>query len=275
MAEWWESSIAADDPYSQVPSSLRGTVKQMFEGRMTPPAGNALRSPQVLNLIKHANDVAEKMGEKFDATTWTQLNNSVKDFSPGGKSAEQVRSARQTVHHIGSLVDAMDDLHNGQFPLVNYVGNTVNEKALGKKGMEAFHQNAHAVAEELSKVYKGGNLSDTEIRAWEAALGPSMSPEQQRSSLGKSLELLHGALSAIEKKRLEGMGPRRSAAAGPLFGDEEHQVLERVNRWRLGLPKDAPLANEAPVPVSSPEQALKLPKGKRILLPDGTIGVVP
>ena len=53
--------------------------------------------------------------------------------------------------------------------MANAVGNTVREQ-LGAGEQGAFRTNAHAVAEEMSKVFKGANLSDAEIRHWEQNL---------------------------------------------------------------------------------------------------------
>lgn len=228
-----------------VPAGLRATVTQMIDGRMAPPTGAALRSPQIVKLMAYANNV----DPTFDANTWANRNTSVKDFS-AGKSSEMVRSANQTIHHVGALVDSMDKLNNGQFPLKNAVGNTINT-AMGKGAVTEFMPNAHAVAEELSKVFKGSNLSDAEVRQWEASLSPNMSPEQQRAAVGKIMTLLHGSLSALEEKRLSGMGSVMAERAGPLLKDESQKTMTKISKWMGGNDIAAPAAAKDATPAAA------------------------
>src|SRR5207253_2686859 len=62
----------------------------------------------------------------FDATNWSGRVAGVKDFS-AGKSSEMVRSANQTLHHVGQLLMSMDDLKNGDYPILNWAGNKTAE----------------------------------------------------------------------------------------------------------------------------------------------------
>ena len=141
-----------------------------------------------------------------------------------------VRSANQTLHHTGGLLDSMDALNNGDYPLWNRVGNAANE-ATGGGAPTAFRLNAHAVAEEMSKVFKGANLSDAEIKAWEQNLHENMSPEQQRAAVGKLKDLLQGSFSALDEKRVTSMGQIAADKAGPIIKPEGQRVLERIDAW--------------------------------------------
>jgi len=208
-----------------LPPDLAGRVKAMVEGRQPPPSSLAQTRPYWQNLIS----AAQTYDPTFDATNWSGRVAGVKDFS-AGKSAEMVRSANQTLHHVGQLLTSMDDLKNGNYPLWNRIGNAASE-AKGSGAQGAFRTNAHAVAEELSKVFKGANLSDAEIHAWEQNLHENMSPEQQRMQIAKLRDLLAGSLHALEEKRLASIGPMAAEKAGPLIREEGQHVLKRIDDW--------------------------------------------
>lgn len=208
-----------------LPPQQAGIVKAMVEGRQPPPSSFALSKPYWQNMLQ----TAQAYDPTFDATNWSGRVASVRDFA-AGKSAEMVRSANQTLAHVDALLNSADDLHNGNYPSLNWVGNKYNE-ATGGGEPGAFRTNAHAVAEEMSKVFKGANMSDAEIHAWEENLSPNMSPAQQKAQIKKLSELLHGSLDALEEKRVAGMGQMAADKAGPLIKPEGQAVLKRIDAW--------------------------------------------
>jgi len=220
-----QAGVTGDALYGYLPPAYRNTVKAMIEGRQPLPSTTAMRSPATLALI----DAAHSIDPTFDATTWKARNDAGPDWTKG-KSSEMVRAANQTLAHVGSLMDAMDKLGNTRFPLYNGVKNFANEQVGGGEP-GSFRTNAHAVAEEMSKVFKGANLSDSEIRHWEQNLSENMSPEQQRAQIAKLSELLHGSLQALEEKRLTAMGPAMAAKQGPLIKEDGQRVLDRIDSW--------------------------------------------
>ncbi len=234
-----QAGVKGEDLYQHLPTGMAPVIKAMIEGRQPVPSTQALRSPAVLAMI----DAAHAIDPTFDATTWQQRVAGQKDFYGGGKSAEMTRAANQTLHHVGQLLTSMDNLNNGRFPAVNAVGNFVSEQT-GGGAPGAFRTNAHAVAEEMSKVFKGANLSDAEIRQWESNLSENMSPEQQKAQIGKLRDLLQGSLHALEEKRVSSIGPMAAAKAGPLIQEEGQKVLQRIDSWLAGskTPASAPHA---------------------------------
>jgi hypothetical protein len=220
--------LTGKDYLATVPKEVRGTVQGVVEGTIQPPSSFALSKPYWQNIIA----AAKNYDPTFDATNWSGRVAGVKDFS-AGKSAEMTRSANQTLHHVGQLLDSMDALDNGNYPLKNWAGNKLAE-ATGSGAQGSFRTNAHAVAEELSKVFKGSNLSDTEIHAWEQNLNENMSPEQQHMQILKLRDLLQGSLQALEEKRVNSMGQIAADKQGPLIKPEGQKVLARIDQWAKG-----------------------------------------
>ena len=222
-----ENGTGVNEPPSKGDLAI---VQAMLEGRMSPPGAFALRSPRWNYLL----DLAGQSEPGFDLSKWTARLASRKDFEGGGKSSEMVRSANQTIGHVGDLVTKMDILHNSGIPYWNAVANYTAENILGKQGVKGFVANAHAVADELSKVFKGTGISDTEIRQWERALSPNMSPDQQREAVTTILHLLDSSVNALEEKRLTGMGPAAAAKSGQLLTPRSRKILDAVQKWEGG-----------------------------------------
>jgi hypothetical protein len=219
------AGVTGEALYAHLPPQIAPVVKAMIEGRQPLPSTTAMRSPATLALI----DAAHAIDPTFDATSWKARQSGQVDFA-SGKSSEMVRSANQTLHHVGQLLDSMDNLKNGRIPALNAAGNFVSEQT-GSGAQGAFRTNAHAVAEELSKVFKGSNLSDSEIHAWEQNLNENMSPAQQRAQVLKLRDLLQGSLHALEEKRVAAIGPMAAEKAGPIIKEEGQRVLERIDKW--------------------------------------------
>jgi flagellum-specific peptidoglycan hydrolase FlgJ len=235
------TDLTGKEYLATLPKEQANTVQLMVEGKIPPPTSFAMSKPYWQNMIS----AAKNYDPTFDATAWAGRVAGTRDFS-AGKSAEMVRSANQTLHHVGSLLDSMDKLNNGTYPMLNSVGNFIAE-ARGSGAQGAFRTNAHAVAEELSKVFKGNNLSDAEIKSWEHNLHENMSPEQQRTQVAKLSELLQGSLHALDEKRTASLGPIAAEKAGPIIKEEGQRVLERINKWVNGnKTPDAPAASAAP-----------------------------
>jgi hypothetical protein len=218
--------LSGKEYLATLPKAQQNQVIGMVEGTIPPPSSFAMSKPYWANLLA----AAKNYDPTFDATKWAGRVAGVKDFS-AGKSSEMVRSANQTLHHVGQLLDSMDELNNGQYPIKNAVGNAINERVFGTGEQGAFRTNAHAVAEELSKVFKGANLSDAEIKTWESNLSENMSPEQQRAQVAKLRDLLQGSLQALEEKRINSIGPVAAEKQGPIIREEGQKVLDRINNW--------------------------------------------
>ena len=217
--------LSGKDYLASLPKAQANIVQGMVEGTIAPPSSFALAKPYWQNMIS----AAKNYDPTFDATNWSGRVAGTKDFS-SGKSSEMVRSANQTIGHIGDLIDKMDALKNGDYPLKNKVGNYINSE-MGGAAVTGFQQTAHAVADELSKVFKGAGISDSEIRQWEQNLSPDMSPAQQREAVTTAMSLLQHSLSALEEKRLNSIGPVAAEKAGPLLKPDAQAAIDRIQKW--------------------------------------------
>ncbi len=165
----------------------------------------------------------------------------MKDFYGGGKSSETMRKTNQSALHFGELVnDKMAALPGHSIPAANAVENFVKTNLLGNGAQGNFEVNAHALADELSGMFKGAGISDAEIRAWESRLSPNLSPEQQRGMAKTLLGLYEDSVTALEKKRQEQVGPAIAAQKGPILGNEANAALDKVRKFIGGQEPSKP-----------------------------------
>lgn len=201
---------------AQVVSALNGDSK--LDGRM----------------LQRIQPLAARAEPGWTQQTYQQRMGAYKSFYGGGKDQETARALNQSAGHFAELVDKMASLPGSQMPLFNWAANTYNTQVRGKGEANNFLINAHAVAAELSRLFKQVNMSDTEIKKWEEGLSPNMSVEQQRGMARTLLGLYQEAFDALEKKRVDGLGPALAAKAPPLIGAHTAGNLKKVETYGIG-----------------------------------------
>lgn len=229
IAQARDGGATHDQLYQMVPAPFRAGVQAMIEGKAVPSnlgARGEARNQAIL--------LAHTIDPTFDESQIPSRIQGNKDFYGGGKSAETMRKTNQSALHFGELVDKMQTLPGGPIPAVNAAGNFINSELLGKDAKGNFIVNGHALADELSSMFKGAGISDTEIRAWESNLSPDMSAQQQRGMAKTLLGLYRDSVSALEKKRQESVGPVVAAQKGPILGPEANAALDKVEKFANG-----------------------------------------
>ncbi len=221
-----DSGVSGDALYGYLPGNAQDVVRQIVEGRM--PA-LSLRSPAMIPYLKAAASVDPTL----DMTNPGARQAAMTDARTG-KVAQGQKALNQFLHHTATqLVPAFENLDNGQFPAINFLANAIHTQTGGSK-VTSFLPVGHAVAEELSKVFKQNNLSDTEIKQWEKGLNPDMSPEQQRDAVRAVVGLATGGMEALHDQRLRGIGPIMDAKLGPMIDVKAQKELDGIQGWLGG-----------------------------------------
>lgn len=220
-------SKTGEDYLATVPDTQKAIVQGVAEGLIPPPSPYKMGDPNVQAIIA----AAHQYDKSFDATTWSGRVAGQKDWATGGKSADIVKSLNQSIGHLSDLPSKFDALNNGQSPLANEAGNWWNQQVLGKPAVTGFKLNAHAVADEMGKLFKGAGLSDREIKQWEEGLGENMSPDQQRESMTTLSGLVRHSMSALEEKRRQAIGPMAATKKGALLDGDASGSLDSIDNW--------------------------------------------
>ena len=235
-----DTSLTGKEYLASLPSAYRAagqTAQAVAEGTQPKPTYGSDKP-----YWRTVAAIAKQYDPTFDQTNWSARVAGMKSFKSGA-DAGTVRSANQVLGHISDLTDKADELHNGNFPLVNWVGNQFNQ-ATGGDASNNWVTQAHAVADELSSFMKGaGHSSDTEIQQWKESLSPNMSPQQQRGAIKTLMGIYDHALSALEDKRTGAIGSVAAEKMGPLVTPAGQGAMNKVRAWAAGSAPGAPAAS--------------------------------
>lgn len=220
-----DATVASGDEFIKTLDPARAIqVKALAEGRMAFPSGFALKTPYWQQML---SDVAQYDPE-FDAVNYNKRSQTANAFAKG-KQGDAVRAVNQTLSHMGSLGEAMDKLDNfnGVATPLNYLKNTV-QSALGDPRQGTFTQKVQAVSSELRKVFQasgGGSLE--ELKQWERSFPLNASHEQQQAYLKSGVQLLQGAIDALQEQKIQGMGHKVGSAS--IVSPQAQPILDRLS----------------------------------------------
>jgi hypothetical protein len=236
---WGDAKALGDDPTKRTPEQEKAyfasmkpaeaaMVNGLLDNSLPPPTAAAMSRKD--SPYPAAFAAAKMLDPTLTSTTYAARVAGQKDMAT--KGAESARALNQTIaHQSEALIGAMKGLGNGDTPLWNRAKNVWSEEVSGSGAVPGFRTAAHAVVDELGKVFKQNNLSDTEIRKWEENLPPSMSPEQQRTQIAAFQTLMHGAMQALEDKRKTQIGARAAAKLPPLLSEDGAAGLQKLEEF--------------------------------------------
>lgn len=252
-----DPSLTGDAYLQSLPESIRSQVKAVVEGRMQPPSGFALKSPQIQALMR----AAAQYEPGFDLTKWGARAATAKDFA-SGQAAKNVTSLNTVVGHLADLKEKADALDNYSIPTVNSVKNVFNSET-GDPRVNNFNLARNAVADELAKVFKGSGISDHEIAQWKGTLNASQSPDQLKGAVKTAIGLMESRLYALNDQRDRGMNT--SSQPRDLLTDKSKAALAKIEAWANG---DA-TKSEAKPSVSEGATATNPQTGAKIVFKNG------
>lgn len=251
------ADLHGDEYLKALPASRAALVRGYAEGRVPFPGSFSLRSPYWQKMVA---DITQ-FDPTFDAVNYNARSTTRKDFT-AGKSAQNITSIDTAIGHLGTLAKAADGLENRWSPTWNTVANFL-ESETGDPRVVRFNTAKQAVADELTRAFRGtgGNVSD--IKDWEKNLNSSNSPEQLHAAVAQAVELLASRINAIGEQYRRGMGTtadvtelltpaaKRTLAALP----NGEQILNDVGMRRAGTrgePAAAPSAASTPPVANAP-----------------------
>lgn len=208
-----------------------------------PPAvtRNPMAMSQVLRGIHERAVAAGDTGRDFWATQ--QLNkesSKVLDDYAKGKTHTQLDGLNTAVAHINVLKPLVGELANGNMSILNTIGNTWDQKIMGKAAPTDFNGVRDFVVGEISKAVLPGGGGEREREALAASASSANSGPALDSIIQKWQELLAG------KTRFTKFNWDNSTAGK--YGAFEDRFLLPETRKALGM--------AAPLPPARPGQAL-------------------
>lgn len=207
---WWAQDAQAptgDAFLSTLDPARASQVKALAEGRMELPKGPALRSAAGATLLA---DVAQ-YDPKFDAANAPARIAARKAFT-SGKQGQNISAFNTALGHLGTLAQRAEELDNSGIPIWNSIANSV-ESATGDPRVSNFQIARQAVADELTRAFRGSGGNVHDIKGWEAAINSAQSPQQLRGAIGQAAELLGSRISALQDQYNQSIN---STTADPL-----------------------------------------------------------
>lgn len=205
------------------PSSIRALVKGLTGYQLTPPTGFALAKEG--SPWNRALQLATQYDDTFDASQYKVRQNLKNDFT-SGKTAQNIKSLNTVIAHLDSLDKNLKAVGNGSFHAGNSLLNLIKGETVGNPAISAANNDATAVSDELSTVFKGQNTSDKSVKDWRENIHPEkITPGEADATKTSAIELLRGRLDAIKDQWERGMG---KPLTDPIISPSSQAILDRL-----------------------------------------------
>lgn len=243
----------------QLPSNMQPTVRAIIEGRESPPNPNS-RAPSAQALMQAVNAV----DPDFDFTNAGKRQATAKSFASGSDAASTT-SLNTLAGHLGNLQTAWSGLNNEGSSwnpfrtALNSAENTYTGSTGSSGALNSFNISKSAVSDELSKLLKGGVVSDSEKKEWESNINNGASPEQQKAALSEIGGIIESRLDALNNKYHEGMGPVNASKnwATPqsqaVFDQLQGRTPQNATTQAQARLKQPDQSNQPQTPIKTPD----------------------
>lgn len=146
-----------------------------------------------------------------------------KDFTTG-KGAQNLTAFNTAIEHANQLSTAADALNNRDEHTLNAIGNRLGYE-FGSDKTTNFNVIKNALSGEISKVFKGGEATDAEIKAVQAPFDAANSPEQLKGAIKQAISLMNSKRDALKQQYQSGMQSK------PNFGDNANPPASGGGFW--------------------------------------------
>lgn len=234
FAEAVRAGVGGDQLMKLAPPEIKNRLQAMLDGREAPPTGAGLRNPQVQALI----NAAHAIDPNFDETKWGIRFAQRKNYEAGGKQFQEAQALNTVSGHLVNLMKSADALDNTPIPIVNGVMNWLRQNT-GDPRVDKLNTDVHAVTSELSKAYKAGHVSDSDVRAWNNNINSAKSPEQFKAVIGELNDLLRSKRETLDEGYRSAMGKTPLPAEYSSQSERSKGNFDSVSDWSLGNKKPA------------------------------------
>jgi hypothetical protein len=216
----------------------KNRVQAIIEGREPYPAMSRATDAAKIRAAVHEADPA------FDAVNYKARSETRTKFTKG-KGADNLTAFNTAIGHLGSLDKSIDNLNNSGFPAWNkYIANPVAEQFDPKyqKGLKEFQTARTAVADELTRAFRGSGGNVHDIIQWENAINAADSPVALKAAVRAAAELLNSRIVSIGDEYNRGMGTTKDPLE--LLNPKAAQAFQRMIEG--SKPSSAPAAPVKP-----------------------------
>lgn len=205
------------------PADIKTLADSMRAGNIS--AADLGRAGQRLAVVAQA--ARDEPG--FTTQTYNQRMKLRNDFASSGPSSAggQIDSLNQLAEHLEVLKQAADALKNKNLPAQNAVINYARQLT-GDPSVNNMQTAQLAVAQEVSRLLKGGVAGEDEGKKWEARYNPNFSPDQQSGAVNTTRALVRGRLDAKRQKWNAVMGKSNVAGFDDYLTPASQRMFEEI-----------------------------------------------
>lgn len=222
-------------------------LKMVLEGRYpAPTTGRAATDPHWQALVAAA--AAADPG--FDAANYATRVKTRQSFLSGTQS-QNVTSLNTVVGHLDALDHSIDHLNNtGDLGPLNHLNNEAAHFLARQSGTGArlkdFDAKKTAVANELTRVFRGAGGAEADIQGYLKQLDTAASPKELHATVKAMAELVASRLQSVADSYNQGMGlskdpveflhPEQQRAFSRLLGESTPAPGARTEAPAAGAP---------------------------------------
>lgn len=189
----------------------------------------------------------------FDIKKYQQRKATVLDFSTAGDSGKAINAVAKVVEHLKDLSASGIDVNKHRLfgnagehvPGFGIVGDVLARATHTAGRLDAYNENAQAVANELTKVFSGSGGNETEVTSWKDTTNDRNTNSENAHVIQKAIDLLAGQFKGMHDNYVRVMGEEPEAFIGrsdlkalaALPGiDGKNIDVSKLERYSLGKP---------------------------------------
>jgi hypothetical protein len=206
----WEP-VSGKDYLTGLPPQKAAQIQALADGRMAFPTGMALSKPYWQDMLSSVS----RYDPNFDAVNYNARAKTRSDYT-SGKSAQNLTALNTLVGHLDHLDRSINELNNtgpkdlGILAPLNHLNNSAAHWLARQSGTDArvrnFETARDAVANELTRVFRGTGGAEADIQAWKKQLDDAGSPESLRAVIKSMAQLVNSRIEAAGATYNQGMG---------------------------------------------------------------------
>lgn len=180
------------------------------------PAGLARSPGMVAGVVNQAAGPAgAPLPDLGQAKRTFGAQTALQKSATSGEMAKNITSFNTAIAHATQLREAADALDNNDVHMLNSVGNELGYQ-FGSDKMTNFNVIKNALSGEISKVFKGGEATDAEIKAVQEPFSAANSPAQLKGAIDNAIHLMNSKRDALKGQYQQGMAgqPNFSGSTG-------------------------------------------------------------
>ena len=213
------------------PSDQAGLINAAFgteDATRVFPARNTRNAPGQLTL-QDAFKIIPQINSDYDPTRATTYATARKDFSAGGKEAQNIKSLNTALGHMADL------WNNSSFLNTNILAAPI-ARVFGKAGANAVDVDKNQLASELASIYKnGGAPTEQEINDQKKVIS-GWSDTQLRERVQEAARLAASKLGALQQQWREAAVPGAPAPFEILSPESRNALNQILKDTPQGVP---------------------------------------